>query len=181
MTQKGLDLKQEYFEWLYSLVYKQTRLRHASYKELLWFLYNTEFTFTIARDSNRAADGESLRHKFTLERGRNTSKLSGPCSVLEMMIALAIKCEDNIMDDPDMGDRTSQWFWGMIANMNLGLMSDDRFDEKFVDERVSIFLDRRYEPNGDGGLFTVDNCEYDMRTVEIWYQACWYFNSILEV
>ena len=33
------------------------------------------------------------------------------CSVLEMMIALAIRCEEHIMDDPDVGNRTGQWFW----------------------------------------------------------------------
>ena len=182
MTQIGPDIKKEYFEWLYGMMYRQTRLRHSSYKELLWFLYCTEFTYTIAQDSNRAADGVELRYTFARERGQNViSELSGPCSVLEMMIALAIRCEDHIMYDPDAGDRTSRWFWGMITNMDLGLMSDARFDQQFVEERVLIFLNRQYDPDGDGGLFTVKNCAYDMRTVEIWYQACWYFDSILEV
>ena len=183
MIQRGLDVKTEYFEWIYSMVYRRTRIQHASYRELLWFLYDTEFRFTIAQDGNRAADGVDLRYRFAHERGYDDifQYLSGPCNVLEMLVALAIRCEDHIMYDPDNGDRTARWFWGMITNMELGLMSDARFDRRFVEERVSIFLDRQYEPNGKGGLFTVESSRYDMRTVEIWYQACWYFNDILGV
>lgn len=43
-----------------------------------------------------------------------------PCSVLEMIIALAIRLEEHIMDDPDIGNRTGQWFWDMIVSLGLG-------------------------------------------------------------
>jgi hypothetical protein len=104
--------------------------------------------------------------------------LDGPCSVLEMMIALAIRCEETIMDDPDIGDRTRQWFWGMIINLGLGGMTDANFDPDFVDDSVLRFLNRDYEPDGRGGLFTIRNCHRDLRDVEIWYQLCWYLDSI---
>ena len=52
-------------------------------------------------------------------------------------------------------------------------MDDIRFDERYVDEVIDIFLNREYAENGEGGLFTVNGYE-DMRTVEIWYQMCWY-------
>lgn len=178
MTKQEKDMKKEYFEWMYDMVYKKTRLRHASYKELLWFLYSTDFRFTILRDRNRAADGVNLRYRFALERGYDISKiLSGPCSVLEMIVALAIQIEDHIMYDPDAGDRTNKWFWDMIANLGLGLMSDDHFNEKYVNERVSMFLNREYAADGTGGLFTIKDCKYDLRTVEIWYQMNWYLDS----
>lgn len=104
--------------------------------------------------------------------------LDGPCSILEMMIALAIRCEETIMDDTSRGDRTSQWFWEMIVSLGLGSMSDDRFAPDIVDDILDRFLNREYEPNGKGGLFTIKNCEYDLRDVEIWYQLCWYLDSI---
>jgi hypothetical protein len=125
-----------------------------------------------------------LRYRFALELGyRNQPEivldiLNGPCSVLEMMIALAIRCEENIMDDPNVGDRTGQWFWGMITNLGLGSMKDARFDIRYVDDVVAMFLDREYEPNGKGGLFTIRHCDCDLRDVEIWYQLCWYLDSI---
>lgn len=183
MTYKGSDIKEEYFEWLYNMMYSKKRMRKVSYKELLWFLHCTEFRYTIERDGNRAADGVDLRYRFARERGYNDiSELSDPCSVLEMLIALAIRCEDHIMYDPDIGDRTTHWFWLMLKNIGLyPFMSDDEFDEELVDTNVTIFLDRDYSPNGEGGLFTIEDCGCDMRTMEIWYQACWYFDTFLGV
>jgi hypothetical protein len=96
-----------------------------------------------------------------------------------MMVALSIRCEENIMDDPIVGDRTRQWFWDMIVNLGLGSMYDKNYDEWFIDKTINRFLDRQYEPNGKGGLFTVRNCKHDMRLFEIWYQLCWYLDTIV--
>jgi hypothetical protein len=104
--------------------------------------------------------------------------LDGPCSVLEMILALAIRCEENIMDDPLKGDRTKQWFWGMINNLGLDTMTDMNYNERFIDDCVCRFLNRDYEPDGRGGLFTVRNCYEDLRNVEIWYQLLWYLDTI---
>ena len=102
-----------------------------------------------------------------------------PCSVLEMMTALAVRCEEHIMTDPDVGNRTGQWFWQMITNLGLGDMTDSKFDRKYVDLVIQRFLDRTYEPDGKGGLFTIEHCPYDLRTVEIWYQLCWYLDKLI--
>lgn len=91
-----------------------------------------------------------------------------PCSVLEMLIALAFRCEEHIMTDPDIGNRMGQWFWNMIVSLGLGSMSDSRFDAAYTDDVISRFMNRKYKRNGEGGLFTVERCKYDMRTVEIW-------------
>ena len=95
-----------------------------------------------------------------------------------MIAGLALRCEENIMDDPQYGDRTGQWFWGMISNLGLGSMTDDRYDRAYVDFVIDRFLNREYEPNGRGGLFTVEKSKKDLRRVEIWYQMCWYLDSI---
>ena len=83
------------------------------------------------------------------------------------------------MSDPVVGNRTGQWFWNMIVNMGLGGMDDVKFDGLYTDAVVGKFLAREYEQNGKGGLFTVEGCRYDLRGIEIWYQMCWYLNSIL--
>ena len=83
------------------------------------------------------------------------------------------------MDDTRYGDRTTQWFWNMIVNLGLGGMVDALVDIEEVDKIIERFLNREYEPNGRGGLFTIDNCEEDLREVEIWYQLCWYLDSIV--
>lgn len=170
----------EYFKWLMDIVCKQRFAKEISYRKLLSYLYNTDFVYFIPEDKNRAMDGIALRQRFVstfgfIDQERN---LCGPCSVLEMMIALALRCEETIMDDPRVGDRTKQWFWGMITNLGLGGMTDDQFDKRYVDKVITRFLDREYEPNGKGGLFTIPNCRFDLRLIEIWMQLCWYLDSI---
>ena len=96
-----------------------------------------------------------------------------------MMVALAIRCEEHIMGDQDIGDRTGLWFWGMIENLGLLSMTDTAFNKRRVDEIIDIFLNREYKRNGEGGLFTVKNHRDDLRTVEIWYQLMWYLNEIM--
>ena len=175
------EINNEYFEWMFDLVCGVRYSKRISFRKLLLYLHDTEFRYSIPMDENRAEDGMNLRYRFALLRDIDDFAyyLDGPCSVLEMMIALSIRCEENIMDDPDIGDRTAQWFWGMINNLGLGAMTDDRFDIYYVEDVVERFLDRKYEPNGRGGLFLVRHCDRDLRTAEIWHQLCWYLDSIV--
>lgn len=178
------ELKYDYFDWMCSLVCDENYTKKLSYRKLLNFLDNMDFTYQLVMDSNRFEDGIELRYRFGYECGYKSSIISQyiddrPCSVLEMLIALSIRLEEHIMDDPDVGDRTGQWFWNMITNLGLKSMDDRKFDEEYVEDIITKFLERDYEPNGDGGLFTLENCKYDLRTVEIWYQACWYLDSIV--
>ena len=150
-----------------------------AYNKLLSKLFDVEFTWTIEMDANRAEDGLELRSRFLYnELGRETD-IYGPCSVLEMLVALSLRAEENIAMDDDIGDRTGQWFWGMITNLGLGAMYDWRYDERFVDECLDRWMNHDYAPNGRGGLFTVHHCNKDMRTAEIWYQLNWYLNDFL--
>lgn len=178
------EINEDYFEYLYDLMCGSRYSKNTSYRKLLWHLYQIDFRYVIPKDRNRAKDGVSLRRSFAVDQGCGeepeliTDYLSYPCSVLEMISALAIRCENDIMDDPKIGDRTGQWFWGMINNLGLSGMTDNRYDEAYIDEVIERFLDRDYSPNGKGGLFTIRNCEYDLREVEIWYQLCWYLDTI---
>ena len=81
------------------------------------------------------------------------------------------------MDNPTFGDRTGQWFWDMVRNLGLMNMTDDRFDEGHVSKVIHIFLDRKYEPDGQGGLFKIRHCRRDLREVEIWCQLNWYLDQ----
>lgn len=169
----------EYFIWLCEMVGHDYSSTRVSFEKLLAHLHKTEFTYLLSMDRNRAEDGLDLRYRFSLTHSRRDIP-DGPCSVLEMMVALAIRCEENIMDDPEMGDRTGQWFWGMITNLGLGSMTDHRYDRRYVESVVEQFLDRDYYPDGEGGLFTIRNCDCDLRNVEIWHQLCWYLDSITD-
>lgn len=173
-------INNEYFEWMYNLVCGDRYAKEISFRFLLNHLHNTEFTFSIPKDQNRAEDGIDLRRRFTMTCGYEEMSeylYDRPCSVLEMMVALSIRCEETIMDDPNVGDRTSQWFWNMIVSLGLGSMRDSRYDADYVALRIDRFLRRDYDPCGRGGLFTIKNCDRDLRDVEIWCQLCWYLDA----
>lgn len=176
----AIELANEYFEWMVDLMCGERFHNEISYRKLLTHLHDTKFVYLIPKDRNRAEDGMNLRDRyaFLYDREDLPFYIDGPCSVLEMMVALAIRCEENIMDDPIIGDRTAQWFWGMVVNLGLGSMVDERYDEQYVTDCLTRFLNREYEPNGKGGLFTVRHCKRDLRNVEIWYQLCWYLDGI---
>lgn len=177
------ELNDLYFDWMLEQV-GQDRYQsgaHQSFRRLLVHLHQTEFEWIIPRDKNRAEDGISLRRRFALDRGLNGQEryMTGPCSVLEMMIALAFQCEEHFMDDPRYGNRTKQWFWNMIVSLGLGGMVDQNFEYQYVTDVLRKFIARDYESNGKGGLFTIRHCDRDLRDAEIWYQLCWYVDSIL--
>jgi hypothetical protein len=179
------ELNNEYFEWLYELVCNEKYNKRLSYRKLLNRLHDTEFVYLIGMDGNRAEDGIDLRYRFGYERRYEDPMIAvylddRSCSVLEMLIALSIRCEEHIMDDPEVGNRTGQWFWNMIVNLGLGSMTDSKFEKNHVDIVISKLLNREYARNGNGGLFTVERCEHDLRSAEIWYQMCWYLDKICD-
>lgn len=170
----------DYFDWMYNLVCRNRYSKSISFKKVFSYLNGTKFTYSIRMDLNRAKDGTELRRRYANEFkiANIYDRICGPCSVLEMMIALAIRCEETIMDDENFGDRTDQWFWDMMKNLGLGHMDDDEFDEEYVSDVITRFLNRDYEPDGRGGLFFVRNCDIDLRDVEIWIQMLWYLDNI---
>ena len=177
-------IKYDYFEWMIGLVSSKGRFRHRSYQKLLTRLHLLDFTYLIDKDGNREADGIDLRYRFGCVCAYSDSSIASylddkPCSVLEMMIALALRCEENIMDDPEFGNRTGEWFWSMIGNLGLLSMTDERYDRSYIDTVVRRFLNREYHPNGHGGLFVIHNLDRDLRNVEIWYQMCWFLDAYL--
>lgn len=183
MTKEELNI--EYFEWMYRLVCGNEPVRGLSYRKLLTHLHTREFVYLLPMDGNRADDGTDLRYRFGYQHDYKADLIGAylddrPCSVLEMMAALSIRCEENIMDDPNSGDRTGQWFWNMVVNLGLGSMDDRRFRPGKVDYILDRFMNREYEPTGEGGLFTIRNSHRDLRTVEIWYQMCWFLDENFE-
>lgn len=174
------QIKNDYFEWLYDYVCKHRVYADISYKSLFSFLHNVEFIFSIENDLNRAMDGVDLRYRYSLEiDDYSIMKIleDTPCSVLEMMVALAIRCEETIMDNTYYGDRTSQWFWAMMHNLGIDYMRDGRFNEEIAEDVIFKFLHREYEPDGQGGLFYIRDCRDDLRNEEIWTQLCWYLEN----
>lgn len=153
-----------YYDWLLDKI----EYDDYCFDTILEILFNTPFTWSIANDDNRAMDGIVLRSIFMSEEGWNTEPYKNhECSVLEMMIALAMRIENDIMWDGE-DDRTAQWFWEMIRNLKL----DEDSLPGYIYGVLNRFLNRQYDENGHGGLFPLNkNAGCDQRNTEIWYQA----------
>lgn len=182
MTQA--KIRSFYFDWMLDKVCVNQEYKESSYHSLLLYLFNKDFIWILPMDSNRQEDGIDLRYRFGQEENYSDPMISSllddrPCSILEMMAALAIRCEEQYARDPDIGDRTSIWFWEMIDSLGLSDMTEDRFDIYYVEEMVNRFLNRDYAPNGYGGLFTLKHPPENLKNVDIWYQMCYYLNENL--
>ena len=180
---KNDSVEERYFNWLYDNICSKRAHDDVSYYKILNLLYNRDFYYTIKMDANRGVDGIGLRYRFDMETNPDTllatNTIIHTCSILEMMYALAIKIEYEYMDDPRYGDRTAQWFWEMMKNLGLSMMTDDNYDEQAANEIIDKFLNRDYDHDGKGNIFYVRNSYEDQRDLEIWVQAECYLANII--
>lgn len=176
------QIEDAYFDWMLGLVCENDS--KFPYNKLLHYLHAIEYVYVDPMDGNRYEDGIYLRYKFGYYREYDQQIIAAyldvhSCSMMEMLIALSIRCED-IMDDPNYGDRVGQWFWNMITNLGLSSMTDDNFDPDYIDFVISRFENHEYNKDGsNGGLFIIHDRSKDMRSAEIWYQMCWALNEII--
>lgn len=173
-------LTERYVEYLESLIGGA-----EGYRVLIRYLLRREFYSPLERDSNRAAYGLLLRRRFCDEYDKSAYfqpvdglDFLGPCSVLEMMIALAESIDTYGSIDMLPIERTTKYFWLMIRNLELDGLVDSAWNytsESYFNHKIDILLNRKYEANGSGGLFPLQKPEADQRYVEIWFQMQSYF------
>ena len=168
----------DYFLYLSDKVFER-----GGYSLLLSYLFDTRFiwSYKIQTDANRAKDGQMLRDRYANETGDYIlyeDKIE-PCNVLEMMVALCMRIEEDIMSEP--GDEAPErWFWAMIRNLKLDRFTNKNFDEREVGRIIFSWLNRLYEPDGNGGAFPLKRPLKDQRLVPIWDQANLYLNEELK-
>lgn len=156
--------KGTYFKWLRKLVDCEDEI----YGDLMVYLFNKQFYWTISMDENRAEDGKALRDLYSERHPKaDLSKFrDDPCSVLEMMVALARRWQVDLVSEDGSEEGFGVYFWEMIENLGLKSYTNENFDRDSVDEIVTKMLDRAYSDDGIGSLFPrVGTCKD-----EIWYQ-----------
>lgn len=179
-----MELRDKYFNWLCNKVcVNQFKDYNKRYWRVLRWLHARPFNWTLPMDQNRSSDGIRLRYIFGDEQ-----KIMQPiiaieldytdCSMLEMMVALDNRCAIEEREFPE--GYFGEIFWMMIHNLGLDGYS---FSEIAAEEAIQRVENHQYAPDGTGGLFRLANPRTDLRRVDIWYQAMWYYaeNSNLEV
>lgn len=162
-----------YLRWLYSQV---ASVRHRDPSRTYWSLfralYTKEFLWFIPNDDNRVEDGRALREQFMQETGMDPDRewLRLPCSMLEMLIALSTRLAFEAEGQP------RRWFWHLLQNLGLQECNDAFLITPVqlaqVDEILDNVIWRRYDVDGHGGLFPLQqiNDHPDQTKVELWYQ-----------
>ena len=168
-------LEKMYYIWLLDAV--SSKSEQSTYNLLFTTLYFTEFVSYDEFDDNLKENALSLRDEF-YDFSKTTIKLidiygeiDAPTNVLEVMIYIACRIENTIMSNADFGDRTGLWFWYMMESLDIIQYDNDNFDEPNVVQKLENFIERRYEKNGYGGLFTLEDSKIDARKTNIWQQA----------
>ena len=166
-------LEDRYLSWLHGkVVLEYMPSSDESFYELLRVLHATEFIWLVKGDDNRAEYGLEVRRIFSTDTRQDVSAdwMSEPCSVLEMLIALA--------DHADFETDTPRhiWFWRFMQNLGLAEMNDASNPDVYADIEPIIhrFVWREYASDGTGGLFPLKGPHADQRQVELWYQFCAY-------
>lgn len=179
------DVDDLYFKWLMDLMEVPTN----SFTRLCWMLHRNTFTRSVGNDSNRAAEGIRLRHRFLndfthvdIDPRKLNLLMEQECSWLEMLIALSESLD--YLYEGGVQERLLE----LIDNLGLhkALMSpnDGRYDEvdqDLVDSATTRVDNNLFDANGHGGLFPLETSDYvDQRRVEIWEQHAAYFREKLE-
>lgn len=168
------DIWEAYGSWLIQHV----GLKKRGYSKLFQRLHNTHFYYTHPMDSNRSVDGMCLRDVFLDEVDLHKNLISfptssmGDCSVLEMLVALAIRCDNEYIGDPK-NPRPDQFFWQMCENLGLDRFKNAGFSKKKeaeLDDILQNWMYRKHGSDGVGGLFPVKNPKNNHREIEIWKQ-----------
>lgn len=172
---EGQKIWAEYGDWLVKVRISFIR---RGYSKLLYFLHQVPFTWIIKKDENRASDGKALRYDYLKDMHLNNYSLNyfEDCSVLEMLVALAIRADSEWVGDI-FEDRPDRFLWIMLSNLGLNNETNSKIDYQKVSKIIYVWLNREYTCQGKGGLFPLKHTNYDQRTIEIWDQLIEYINE----
>lgn len=177
------DDEKLYFEWLVE------RIKGKYYEELLEKLYSLPFVVDEHdRDHSRMVDGAKLREDYKKSNRRlvASGRVAFPreaCTFLEMLIALAYRLDDDVMYEVKFGDRTVDWFWIFIENMQMSDATNEHWNlhwDRYVTNRYRKIMKHTYGRDGSGGMFIVkERPDDDMRDIDIWRQMMWWCSESL--
>lgn len=137
-------------------------------------MYEFPFVSYVDYDSNRASDGLRLRDDFVDEIGAWVGEIpKTPCNMLELTIALGKRFWFEIEGFSSITE--IECIWMLLNNIGLDKFTDDYLvDAGDWREEIYAILDRvverRYNSNGQGGFFPLENPTEDQRRVELWGQ-----------
>ena len=177
-------MEDAYYRWLIDLL--DDDMIRVNYQKMMSQLFHMDYFWEYEYDGNRALDGLHLRKEYGQSIGYPEFGLPQSCSVLEMMIALARRIDNEIMFEPSIGHKMLEWFWLMICNLGLDKFDDFSYDPFIIEEIMYTFMHHLYEINGVGSPFPCFGTNKkesirarilaaDFRKVDLWWHMNQYF------
>lgn len=163
----------DYIEWLCTERLRLEADEIKLYFKLFGCLLNIEFSSGHPNDSRREGEGLILREDFEYETGLYLEGLCPRCSFLEMLVALAYRCERQLMRSSYYGDRTSKWFFDMIKSLGLIDCTGPKWSSStasYIDTVCKEMMNRKR------CLFEYKGSKKNINE-EIWRQLCSYINE----
>ncbi|MBP5596316.1 MAG: hypothetical protein J6Y02_13095 [Pseudobutyrivibrio sp.] len=187
-TTKTNNLSELYLVWLLNLI-NADNYKGKSYIKLCSLLNKVPFEPVIKLDENRLSDVQSLLRETYIQSQSEWYRLTNddimelptwPVSFLELIISLAMRIDLDFMREINGIDNTRIYFWVLVRNLGILEFDDEHWGEDAIISivnRLNIVQDRKYDFNGNGGLFPLENAEMDQRNVQIWNQLCQFVNQ----
>ena len=175
-------IENDYFQWIvHQLQSSRLRDEHRTYWNLYRQMHRTPFVFLVPMDANRFVDGKVLRGEFLAAHSDHHAHelwMDEPCSFLELFLVL---CRMGSFED---GASVQSWAKTLLYNTRLLDYTDYCYGHhesiKEVEDILDVIIWRRYDYNGNGGLFPLQFARKDQRTLELWEQMGGYLSELME-
>lgn len=149
-----------YYKWLINIITPPDNVPSSirNYGILLYALWRRDFFWfnRYEREEDRASDGVSLRERYMVENDLTPDAIpNGPCNVLEMLIAFAIRI-DNATHDWTIGFRPWDWIVMFIDNLELADLTDANIqpsDDGYIINRLEKWMSHDIGVHGEHSLF----------------------------
>lgn len=110
--------------------------------------------------------------------------MENPFTLFELLVTLAVKIEQIVMQNTIYGNRTPIWFWMMLENLDITYQTvcrtDGTIDLEYIAAVADRWLNREYCKNGDGSPFPMKKTVEDTRKLPFWKHAMLYFSENFE-
>ena len=169
------SVEDEYFRWLANTIDDAPGIRER--RDLYIQLHNTVFLWSpmVPNDRNLLGHVASKRAQFEeywlVAPALHERFYNKPATVFEVLLTISDHMAFLV------NGSAARCFRLLLANLEL----DCRSTRSEIDEKLVIFMERRYDNDGSGGgLFPLHAPDRNQRRVELWYQINAYIleNSI---
>ena len=167
-------------DYLQYLIWRGGLQKMTKFGRLFEILHHINFECVLERDENREDDGVELREEYSVpdcfDAEQEEAFYAQKCSVLEMLIALSIRVDDEFIGDPA-EEHPEDFFMEMIENLGLDKFNGNRYRDDDVIKIIQRWMDRKFNKNGHGSPFPMKYDRRDQRKLEIWDQMNAYISE----